>query len=231
MDLSNKKCLIGMPSGSGFVPTMVVQSLLRLHKPLACAFITVERQRIDKARNYMVQQCLSGGFDYLLMIDDDNPVEPETLEKLIKADKDIVSAIILSRNADKDGVHSICAFYSHTHKIDGKKLKLYNPIVKFRDEDDLHKVDAVGTGCILIKREVLLKMFTKYPNCLFEFGDTKFKKPFIFEGTTYDRRTMSEDCEFSERAIKCGFKIYLDKTVRPLHISVNKVVQFNNDKE
>lgn len=205
--MEQKKCLIGMPSGSGLIPTMMVQSLLQLHKPLPCGFTTIERQRVDKARNYMVQQCLAGGFDYLLMVDDDNPIEPNTLEKLMAHDKDIVSAIILSRNPNKKGIHDICAFYSHEHKIDGKKIKLYENIEEFKDKGDLHKVDAVGTGCILIKRKVLETMIKKYPDGLFEFGDIKFKKPFVYKGNTFTRRTMSEDCEFSERATKCGFDI------------------------
>jgi len=120
MDYKDKKCLIGVPSGSGFMPTMMVQSLLQLHKPLPCAFLTVERQRVDKARNYFVQQALAGGFDYLMMIDDDNPIPPETLEKLLADDKDIVMATILSRNPDKNGKYNLCAFYAHSHKIDGK---------------------------------------------------------------------------------------------------------------
>ena len=218
MDYKDKKCLVGVPSGSGFMPTIMVQSLLQLHKPLPCAFITVERQRVDKARNYMVQQCLAGGFDYLLMIDDDNPIEPDTLEKLLAHDKDIVSAIILSRNPDKNGVHNICAFYSHEHKIDGKKIKLYDNIVDFRDKGPLHKVDAVGTGCILIKREVLEKLHAKHNGQPFEFGDIRFKKKIKIDGVEYDRRTMSEDCEFCERAINEGFEMWLDETITPIHL-------------
>lgn len=218
MDYKDKKCLVGVPSGSGFMPAIMVQSLLQLHKPLPCAFITVERQRTDKARNYMVQQCLVGGFDYLLMIDDDNPVPPETLEKMLADDKDIVIATILSRNPDKDGKYNLCAFYSHLHKIDGKWLKLYDPIETFRDEGDLHKIDAGGTGCILIKRKVLEKLYVKYAGLPFEFGDIKFKKKVKINGVDYDRRTMSEDCEFSERAINEGFEMWLDETITPIHL-------------
>lgn len=207
MDYKDKKILIGVPCGSGYMPTQMVQSLLQLHKPCPCAFLTIERQRIDKVRNYMVQQALLQGVDYLLMIDDDNPIQPETLELLLEDDKDIVGATILSRNPNTQGIHDMCAFYAHEHKVDGKKLKLYDNIKDFKEEGFLHKVDAIGTGCILIKTKVLAKMITKYKDGLFEFGDIKFKKKIVIDGKEYDRRTMSEDCEFSERAINCGFEV------------------------
>ena len=130
------------------------------------------------------------------MIDDDNPIQPETLELLLEDDKDIVGATILSRNPNKNNEHDLCAFYSHEHKVDGKKLKLYDNIKDFKEEGFLHKVDAIGTGCILIKTKVLAKMMTKYKDGLFEFGDIKFNKPVKINGKDYDRRTMSEDCEF-----------------------------------
>lgn len=42
---------------------------------------------------------------------------------------------------------------------------------------------------------------------------------------------MSEDCEFSERAIKEGFEMWLDERIRPLHVSRPLVVQYNKDKQ
>jgi GT2 family glycosyltransferase len=221
-----KSILIGMPSGSGVVPTQMVQSLLQLHKPLPCGFMTIERQRVDKARNAMVMEALNGGFDYLFMVDDDNPIPPDTLEKFLDGDKDIVAAPILGRNPNKDGVHSLCTFYAKTVQADGKPIRLYYPIEKFKDEGPLHKVDAVGTGCLLIKRNVLETLIKKHKDGLFEFGDIKFKKKITVDGKEYDRRTMSEDCEFSERAVDAGFEIYVDERIRPIHLTSQGFVQW-----
>lgn len=221
-----KTILIGMPSGSGFIPTTVVQSLLQLHKPYACGFMTVERQRIDKARNYIAMEALKQGFDYLLFVDDDNPIPPDTLEKLIEDDKDIVTVPILSRSPNKDGVHKLCSMYANEVTVDGKPLKLYTPITEFRDKGYLHKVDATGTGCILIKRQVLEALHKQYKDDIFEFGDIRFKKKIKVNGVEYDRRTMSEDAEFSERAIAAGFEIWLDDRIRPLHLTNQGSVQY-----
>lgn len=216
-----------MPNASGQVPTIMLHSLLQLHKPCPCAFMAVERQRIDKARNIISMEALKNGCDYLLFVDDDNPIPPDTLEKLLEDDKDIVSAIILSRNP-VDGEYPICAFYAEEYDVDGGKIKLYSPVRKFKEKEDLHKVDAAGTGCILIKRRVLEVMFAKYQDHIFEFGDIKFKKKIRVKGKDYDRRTMSEDCEFSERAVNLGFEIWIDERVRPIHLSGIKSVQWQN---
>ncbi len=221
-----KTVLIGMPSGSGLIPTSVVQSLLQLHKPLPCGFMTVERQRVDKARNYIAMECLKQGFDYLLFVDDDNPIPTDTLEKLLDDDKDIVTTPILARNPNPDGTYRLCSMYAKEVVVDKKPLKLYEPIQDFRDDGPLHKVDATGTGCILIKRAVLEALHKVYKDYIFEFGDIRFKKKVTIDGVEYDRRTMSEDAEFSERAIDLGFEIWLDERIRPLHLTNQGSVQW-----
>ena len=221
-----KSILIGMPSGSGQVPVSMVQSLLQLHKPYPCAFMAVERQRIDKARNAIAMEALRGGFDYLFFIDDDNPVPEDTLERFIQDDKDIVVAPILARNPDKDGNYKLCVFYGE--EIDG--LRVYRNVTDFRDDGPLHKVDAAGTGAMLIKRKVLEKLNAKYQNLMFEFGDIKLDKHIMVDGKLWGRRTMSEDCEFSERSVDAGFEIWCDERVRPLHISGSKYVQWHSGK-
>jgi len=224
----DKKVLIGMPTYSGLIPNQTVTSLLQLHKPCPTAFMSLERQRIDKARNAMVKETLDNGFDYLFFVDDDNPIPPDTLEKLMEDDKDIVIAPILGRNPNKEGKYPLCAFYSKKVKADGEEISLYENIEKFKEDGEyLHRIDAGGTGCMLIKREVLEKLWEKHEGLPFEFGETKFKKPIYIKGIEYKKRTMSEDCEFCERATKEGFEIWLDDRIRPVHFSNINVIKYN----
>jgi len=213
-----------MPNGSGQVPASMVSSLLQLRKPCPCAFMIVERQMIDTARNGIVMEALKNGVTHLLMIDDDNPIPPDTLEKLLEDDKDIVIAPILSRNPNAKGVHDLCAFYSE--EVEG--IKLYKHIEQFRDDGYLHKIDGGGTGCMLIKIEVLAKLFTKHNNMIFERTRDVFPKPIMVDGKEYLERTMSEDVQFCERAVNEGFEVWLDSRVKPLHITGNRFVQYGN---
>ena len=207
-----------MPCYSGMVPIVTLQSLLMLRKPCPCAFASVDRQRIDKARNHIAMECLRGEFDYLFFVDDDNPIPPETLEMFIQDDKDVVIAPIPARNPQPDGKHALCAFYAEEIKTSKGKINIYFNIEDFRDEGPLHKIDGAGTGCMLIKRKVLEALNKQYQDFFFEFGDIRFDEMY-YKGVKYDRRTMSEDCEFSERVIKEGFEIWLDERIRPIHLT------------
>jgi len=203
----DKKCLIAVPCGSGYVPFITVNSLMALKFPCQCSFIMKDRTRTDQARNYFAQEALIQNCDYLFMMDDDNPVPPDTLEKMLEDDKDIVIAPILSRNANKEGENDLCAFYSRDEKIDDKIIKIYHNIKDFKEEGYLHQIDAGGCGAILIKRKVLEKLNELYSGEIFEYGNIKFSKKYNIEGRMIDKRTMSEDCEFSERAINAGFEM------------------------
>ncbi len=219
---NDKFILIGMPNGSGTVPASMVSSLLQLKKPVPCAFMIVERQMIEMSRNAIVFEALKNNVSHVLMVDDDNPIPPDTIEKLLEDDKDIVIAPILSRNPNKEGVHDLCAFYSE--QVDG--IKLYNNIKQFNEDGYLHKIDGGGTGCMLIKIHVLAKLFAKYNNRVFERTRDVFPNPIVVDGQEYTERTMSEDVQFCERAIEEGFEIWLDTRVRPLHITGSNFVQY-----
>lgn len=219
---NNKLILIGMPNGSGQVPAIMVSSLLQLRKPVSCAFMIVERQMIETARNGIIMEALKNGVSHVLMVDDDNPIPPDTLEKLLEDDKDIVIAPILSRNPNKEGKHDLCAFYSFG--VGGNRL--YSNIEQFKDDGYLHKIDGGGTGCMLIKIEVLAKLFSIYKDRIFERTRTVFEKPIEVNGNEYTERTMSEDVQFCERAIDAGFEVWLDSRIKPLHISGNRYVQY-----
>lgn len=218
----DKLVLIGMPNGSGQVPAPMVNSLMALHKPVGCAFMIIERTMIEMARNLIVNEAIRNNCTHVLMVDDDNPIPPDTLEKMLADDKDIVIAPILSRNPNDKGTHYLCAFYSR--EVDGNRL--YDVIEQFKDDGSLHKIDAGGTGCVLIKIEVLKKLMVEYPGRIFERTRTVFEKPIIVEGKTITERTMSEDVQFCERAIEHGFEVWLDSRIRPLHITGNTFNQY-----
>lgn len=187
--------------------------------------MSVERQRTDKARSFLAMEALKNDMDYLFFVDDDNPIPPDTLEKFIEDDKDVVIAPIPSRNPDASGKHPLCAFYASEINTSIGKVNIYHPIEKFREDGPLHRIDAGGTGCMLIKKKVLQKLNTIYQDNIFEYGDIKFEKLFI-DGKEYDRRTMSEDAEFCERAVKAGFEIWLDDRIRPAHQSTVNYVRY-----
>lgn len=82
---------------------------------------------IAENRNYLAVQAVKGEYDYLLMIDDDMVFPPDTLEKLLSYNKDIIGVDSHPKGSDN---------------------KTYEPL----GEDG--ECSKVGTGIILIKTEV-----------------------------------------------------------------------------
>ena len=205
--------LLGLPNGSGYFPAPTVLSLLHLRKPVPVSMAIIERLRIDEARNKLVKMAIDGDADYLFFIDDDNPVPPDTLEKFLEDDKDIVMAPVLRRGAP----YEICCYRKGEVLVEeGKEICDYEFIKGFKE--DLEQVDAGGMACVLIKREVFKKVYEDTDGFPFQPMN---------EVVNGQRRTMGEDVAFCERAKSAGFEIWVDTRVRPVHLGAKQKVVYN----
>jgi len=228
-DFINKKCLIGMPCGSGFIPAYTVDGLYKMERPCQTSLLIMERQSVDNARNYIMETAINLNVDYLMYIDDDGVLAKDTLEKMLENDKDIVTAPVMTRAEREDGKHRLCCFEKYDFYIgDGKTVKKYRSIEKFdTSKGHLFSIDATGGACLLIKKEAFIPLFKKYGGRPFEFvhevHETKE------HGITL--RNISEDLCFSERARDNGFEIWVDTRVRPVHLGKPKFVRFEMEGE
>lgn len=135
-------------------------------------------------RSQITQRFLDTDCDYLLMIDDDiipiaNPAE------LVATGKDVIGCPALVR---KDSRAAVWVAYSF---VDGKIAPLDIATIDLRY--DLLEVDAVGSGCILVKREVLEKL-----------GPTGWTIEFDEDG----KCKTGTDIVFCRRAKEAGFGVY-----------------------
>lgn len=121
-----------------------------------------------RARNQMVEQARLANADYLLMLDDDMIINHGSdpgfigtgtvdaygfLDRLLKADKDIVGGLYFQRTGD-------CAAVAMMRVPESKGYRF------MRDDEltgGLQKVDVVGGGCMLIKMSV----FDRLPHPFF----------------------------------------------------------------
>ncbi len=114
--------------------------------------------RNDCARIALEHKC-----DYLMFIDDDVAVKPNTYESLRAADKDVVMAITYVR-----GYPFHPMFFKHSETIDmgnGKlrrNLAFHDDYEDSIDENGLVKTGAVGFSCVLIKVDVMRAMTPPY---------------------------------------------------------------------
>ena len=224
---NEQKCLIGIPCGSGYLSAYMVDGLFKLNRPIPTSLLIIERQSIDKARNYIVEMALKMNCDYLFFVDDDTVIPRDTLDLLLEDNKDIVCAPVMTRNMKDDGKHANCCFEKYDFYIgDGRTVNKYKSINKF-PEGDLHQIDACGGACLLIKREVLKSLFNKYNGKPFEFREEILETK--EHGITV--RNISEDMTFSERAKQEGFEIWVDLRVRPVHLGKPKFIRFEQEGE
>lgn len=210
--------MIGLPTAGACFHQKTVEALMNLKVPPSVFTKVIAGESVEKARNYLVKIALEQGVTHLLFVDADNPPPQDTIEKFIKADKDIVCAPVLTRHAP----YEPCVF--EKEEIPDNELPGYKHINQIDiSGGELVKVDACGMACTLIKREVLEKLWEKYEGKPFAFSRDSINPT---NGKT--EREMSEDVTFCERATNEGFEIWCDTTIRPPHFTEMKFVQFND---
>ena len=136
---------------------------------------------IDNNRNQIVKKFLEGTWDYLLMIDSDNPPKRNPLE-LVKLDKDVIACPTPQWN-DEGGGYPL--YFVAMDKVkEGYR--------EHKEKRGLQEVDAIGAGCILIARRVLEKV----------------KAPFMRIWNEEGIADLGLDFNFCEKAKEQGFKIW-----------------------
>jgi len=138
------------------------------------------------------------GFDFYLSLDADIAFTPEHLRRLLSRDKDIVGGAYAYR---VDPGKAVAGYYN------GDGLAEPSTFIDI-DAEGLRKVDWVGGGFTLIKREVFEK--TEYP----WYRDVAFR--YIKDGERV--ALIGEDIGFCMGAASAGFDIYCDCDCRVEHV-------------
>lgn len=178
---------------------------------------------VENARQIFRRFLRDGNESHLLMLDDDATFSQHTLTKLLDRNLPVVGALTWTRAFPP--APTIYRGYSQT--FDGKHpgwWVRHDDVVKWMNDPAVQKelvtkqelaaftldidtptmvsrTDAIGFHCVLIRRDVL----------------EAIGEPFC-EG---DANGVREDFDFSERAIKAGFDLFVDKRVVVGHIAVH----------
>lgn len=145
--------LVAVLAHTRWIHTQLARQLIDMAKTdLKPDFLYVEAGMVDEARNFAVKQAIDEKYDYLMMIDHDNPCTKNPLE-LILYDKDIIFCPTPTMNRGALG---------------------YNVSPFKNQKPGLIKVHDAGTGCVLISRKALEGI----PKPLFE---TKLDKDGLME--------------------------------------------------
>jgi hypothetical protein len=120
------------------------------HPDIRFGIMNPRRMSVDRMRNTAAKFALENEFDYLMFIDDDVIVPMDCLNKMLKANKDIIAGHTLIRGYPFENM-----FFRYS---DEEKTKL----TYVKDDDYIRgvtiPVDAVGFSCCLIKCDLLKKV-------------------------------------------------------------------------
>jgi GT2 family glycosyltransferase len=165
-----------------------------------CNIIVPTHNPYENNLHHIVNDFVAGNYDYWLNIDADNPPMNNPLD-LIELDKDIIGCPT--------------PVYHFTDKIKGERPWYENAYTYVPEKGEykehlpkqgLQKVDAVGTGCILIARRVFDRP---------EMRKGAFTRKLYSDGTVH----KGNDISFCERARMYGFEIFAHYDYRCQHFN------------
>ena len=219
----------GMCSGAYTRSLMSLMEALKAKGHLPIYLDLSNESLINRARNTLTEMFLRSRSDYLLFIDADQGFDHNAILKMIEEDVDIIGAPVpmkainwerVAEEAKKGNtdLEKYTAMYNVNMSKEQKKVMQENPGQKV-------EVDYIGTGLLLIKRnvfEVLKEYVGSYRSDQQHIGGINFGEAiYDFWKTTVDpesERLLSEDYYFCKLWKEQGGKIYLAPYVKVVHV-------------
>lgn len=182
--MSKKKILIAIPTAR-YIEPQTFKSIYDLIIPdgYEVYFQYFYGYRVDQVRN-LIASWVVKDYDYLFAVDHDIVFSPDTLYKLLKADKDIISGLYVQRNHN-----NILEIYDKNGRMNKVPDNKIIPII------------ACGFGCVLVKKEVLEKV--GYPQ--FEYHVALDHNNTCSEDHDFCRKSIEKGYRlWADTSIKCG---------------------------
>jgi hypothetical protein len=243
--LRKNKLFVATPMYGGMAHGLYIKSSLDLQTTMNKYGIETKfsflfnESLITRARNYLVDEFLRSDHTHLLFIDSDIHYNPQDVLALMALDKDVIGgpypkksmnwgniaqAARANPNMDPKELEQLVGEYVFNVVKGTKQFSVTEPL----------EVMEIGTGFMMVKREVFERMEKEYPTI-------KYKPDHIgqanFDGTRYihayfdtvidtkdsitgggSERYLSEDYMFCQMWRKMGGQIYLCPWMKTQHI-------------
>lgn len=243
-DLKKNKFFIATPCYGGMLSEPYFKSILRLvffcdKNSIPLQFGTIANESlVTRARNTLVAFFMKSDCTHLVFIDGDIEFRVEDFIRLYAADKDVAvgaypkkglsweqikSFVLKNPNCNPDDMHSAGSEYAINFQfknLQEKTIEIKEGLVRLKD---------AGTGFMMIKRNVIEKMFKEHPELHYK-NDLNIDKDMdqysyalfdtmIDEGS---RRYLSEDYTFCRRWQNMGGEVWLDPAINLNHYGNTK---------
>jgi len=244
-ELRKNKLFVATPMYGGMSHGLYVKSCLDLQTVMMRYGIEVKfsflfnESLITRARNYLVDEFLRTDFTHMLVIDSDIHFDPNDIVALMALDKDVVGGPYPKKSINWGNIAETAR---KNPDLNPKELEnlvgeyVFNVVKgtqQFQVSEPL-EVMEIGTGHMMIKREVFDKMAVEYPTIRYKpdhvgqahfdgsryihaYFDTVIDTKESIVGGGSDRY-LSEDYMFCQMWRKMGGQIFLCPWMRTQHI-------------
>ena len=244
-DLKKNKLFVATPMYGGMAHGLYLKSCLDLQGIMSRYGVDVKfsflfnESLITRARNYLVDEFLRSDCTHLLFLDSDIHYNPQDVVALLALDKDVIGGPYPKKSINWNNI----AHAARNHPdLEPRELEtlvgeyVFNVVKgtsQFSVTEPLEVLE-IGTGFMLVKREVFDKMAVEYPNI-------RYKPDHVgqahFDGSRYihayfdtvidtkdsitgggSERYLSEDYMFCQMWRKMGGDIFLCPWMKTQHI-------------
>jgi FkbM family methyltransferase len=179
-----KKILVAIPTAR-YIEPETFKAIYDLECPEGCElhFQYFYGYNVDQVRN-LIASWVINGFDYLFAVDHDIVFAPDTLVKMVKHNKPLVTGIYRQRLLEQ-----------HIEIYD---FNLKRIVYEDLPENSLVEIGGCGMGCCLISKEVFVAI--EYPH-------------YKYYSALDHNHTFSEDLDFCRKARLKGFSLFCDTSI------------------
>jgi len=174
------------------------------------------------ARNELTKQFLATQATHLFMIDSDIQVDPRHILYLLSNDRMLSALPCSKREVVWNRLGEFISAYPNT------SLEIYPALIaegNFSTEEEVFKVDEfgfakvlkVGTGAMMVKREVFEKMIAENPDNFFNTTQGKLYQFFSYSQDNETKTQYGEDYTFCNNWRKIGGEIDLLVAAKTKH--------------
>lgn len=191
--------LIAVPTFENIDP-QVFKAIYDLDKSPVdiCDFEFVKGYDCARARNLIAKKAMKGAYDFVLMVDSDTIIPPDTLALFFESEpSDVVLGIYPRKNMTRK-TEIFSSDYSASSQYG------YNELEQLRDHHGIKRVRVKGggLGCALVRTSVF----------------SKIHMPYFLYVCYPDGSILSEDLYFCNKVIDAGGKVTVDTRVYCGHV-------------
>ena len=178
---------------------------------------------IPRARNRSLEKFLQSKCTHLLFIDSDIGFPPEAVLSLLKFNKDVVGCAYPKKQINpKRLLASLQIEKGSTEKFDSRLLEfVFNTINGSENlirDGDFIQVKHIGTGFMLVKREIIEKLCKKHTELTVINGELPGEQCYLFNCMIKNKEYLSEDYSFCQRVRDIGGEIWINTKINLCHI-------------